>query len=230
MKILAIIPARSGSKRIPNKNIIDFGDQPIISYPIKTLVESNFFSEVMVSTDCPKIATIAQQHGATIPFYRSADNSDDFATTTDVILEVLNEYQKMNIYFDYTCCIYPTAVFVTCELIETALQSLLDNSASCVFPIVKFSYPPQRGLTINENGLVNFLNPQYEFTRSQDLPSIFHDSGQFYFFKTDDFLQEKRLILSKTKPIIVEETKIQDIDNLTDLEIAELKYKLQINK
>ncbi len=229
MKVLALIPARGGSKRIKNKNIINFCDKPIISYPITVAKQSGLFEEIMVSTDDSKIAEVAKQYGAEVPFLRSVKNSDDFATTTDVIVEVLEEYQKLEKFYDYVCCIYPAAVFITNEILKQAQEILVSGSANSVYPVVKFSFPPQRGVNLDEDGFAKFIEPKYEFTRSQDLTPIYHDSGQFYFLKVEDFLREKRLVLSKTKPIIVEETDVQDIDTITDLQIAELKYKLKNN-
>ncbi len=226
MNILALIPARGGSKRIKNKNIIDFCEKPLISYPITTAINCGMFSEVMVSTDDEKIAKVAREYGAKIPFMRSEKNADDFATTTDVILEVLNEYEKCGKNFDYVCCLYPAAVFVTAEILQQAIGYLTDGDANSVFPIIKFSFPPQRGLRIDEYGLTSFINIEHEFTRSQDLEPVYHDSGQFYFLKVTDFKAEKRLVLSKTKAIVIEETQAQDIDTMTDLKIAELKYRL----
>ncbi len=227
MKVLALIPARGGSKRIKNKNIIDFCEKPIISYPITVALQSGLFDEVMVSTDDTSIAEVAKEHGANVPFTRSSKNSDDFATTTDVILEVLEEYSKLGRSYDYVCCIYPAAVFITNDILKQAQDMVVGGVANSVFPIVKFSFPPQRGVVLSDDGIASFIEPKHEFTRSQDLTPIYHDSGQFYFLNVEDFLSEKRLVMSKTKPIIVDETRVQDIDTITDLKIAELKYRLE---
>ena len=108
MRAIAIITARGGSKRIPRKNIRDFCGNPIISYAIDAAINSNIFAEVMVSTDDNEIAKIALENGAQVPFYRSSRNSDDYSTTADVLIEVLSEYEKKGLKFDYLCCIYPT--------------------------------------------------------------------------------------------------------------------------
>ena len=100
MRSLAVIPARGGSKRIPLKNIRDFLGKPIIAYSIEKALESNLFDKVMVSTDSIKIKTIAQKYGAEVPFLRSKKNADDFATTDDVIREVLHEYKAKDENFD----------------------------------------------------------------------------------------------------------------------------------
>lgn len=114
-KIIAIIPARGGSKRIPRKNIRDFCGQPIISYSIKAAKNSALFNEIMVSTDDEEIAAVAKRYGASVPFLRSAAGSSDYATTAEVVLEVMREYKKAGKEFTYICCIYPTAPFITAE-------------------------------------------------------------------------------------------------------------------
>lgn len=227
MNYVAIITARGGSKRIPKKNIKEFCGKPIIAYSIEAAIKSGMFTEIMVSTDSEEIANIAKQYGAKVPFMRSEKASDDFATTTDVISEVLSQYEKENICFDRVCCIYPTAPFVTAQRLQEANQILNDTNADSVFPVVQFSFPPQRCMEIENNNMF-FTNKQYAFTRSQDLKPLYHDCGQFYFMNVPAFLSEKGLVLNKTAPLILPETEVQDIDNLTDWEIAELKYKMFI--
>ena len=119
-RAVAIITARGGSKRIPRKNIKEFCGKPIILYSIEAALESKIFDEVMVSTDDEEIAEIARQAGAKVPFMRSEKASDDHATTADVILEVLESYQKSGEEFSHACCIYPTAPFVTAEKLKKA--------------------------------------------------------------------------------------------------------------
>ncbi len=115
MSAIAVITARGGSKRIPGKNKKEFLGKPIICYSIEAALESGLFEEVMVSTDDEEIAEIAKKAGASVPFMRSAKTSDDYATTDDVLMEVLEEYEKMGRDFAYMACIYPTAPFVTAE-------------------------------------------------------------------------------------------------------------------
>lgn len=225
MSAIAIITARGGSKRIPKKNIKDFCGKPIIAYSILAAVESGLFSEVMVSTDSEEIAEIAKQYGAKVPFFRSEKASDDFATTSDVIFEVLTEYEKLGQSFDYVCCIYPTAPFVTGERLKKAQEILVGRAVNSVFPVVQFSYPPQRCLEMDGDTMV-FSHPEHAFARSQDLRPLYHDCGQFYFMKTAVFMRHKALVLPKTAPLFTDETQMQDIDTLSDWAIAEMKYRL----
>ena len=224
MKNLAIITARGGSKRIPRKNIKDFLGKPIIAYSIEAALESGVFDEVMVSTDDEEIAEISRKYGAKVPFMRSEETSNDYATTADVINEVVDKYKEMGKQYDIICCIYPTAPFITSEKLKKAMEELLNSDSDALVPVVRFSFPPQRGFIV-DSGNLKFQYPQYALTRSQDLDPVYHDCGQFYILRAKAFELEKKLVMNKTVPFIVSETEVQDIDNETDWVIAEEKYK-----
>lgn len=225
---IAIIPARGGSKRIPGKNIREFLGKPVISFSIKAAIDSGIFDEVMVSTDSEKIADVAREYGAKVPFMRSEKTSDDFSTTSDVLLEVLGDYDNLGKSFECLSCIYPVAPFVTASKLSKAYKTLKELDADALVPIVQFSYPPMRSLVI-ENKFLKMKWPENYNTRSQDLEAIYHDSGQFYFVRTEAFMKEKRLLCKKTVPMILSELEVQDIDNEDDWKLAELKFQL-INK
>ncbi len=225
MSSIAIITARGGSKRIPKKNLKNFCGKPIIAYSIEAAEKSGIFDEVMVSTDSEEIADIARKYGASVPFMRSEKTSGDFAGTNDVLMEVLEEYEKRGAHYDICCCIYPTAPFVTAEKLKDAMGKLMTSDADTLIPVVEFSYPPKRALVIRD-GLLQFGNPAYIDSRSQDLEREYHDVGQFYCFKTEAFRKNRKLMLGKILPYVVSEMEVQDIDNDTDWQIAEIKYKL----
>lgn len=224
MRKIAIITARGGSKRIPRKNIREFCGRPILAYSIEAARESGLFDTVMVSTDDTEIAEIARRYGAEVPFYRSEDTANDFATTNDVLLEVLAEYEKRGERYELGCCIYPTAPFVTAGKLQDAMQRLESGGADTLIPVVAFSYPPQRAMIVREDRLV-FEYPQYLDSRSQDLEPHYHDVGQFYLFYTDAFKRNRKLMTGDILPYVVSELEVQDIDNLTDWEIAEIKFR-----
>ena len=228
-KKIAIITARGGSKRIPRKNIKDFCGKPILAYSIQAAVDSGIFDTVMVSTDDEEIAEIARRYGAEVPFYRSVETANDFATTNDVLLEVLAEYEKCGQKFDMAVCIYPTAPFVTAEKIKAAVDQLSESDADTLIPVVAFSYPPQRAMIVEKGRLV-FEYPQYLDSRSQDLTPHYHDVGQFYVFRTAAFQVNRKLMVGNILPMVVSELEVQDIDNQTDWEIAEMKYRLMTGK
>lgn len=225
MHNLAIIPARGGSKRIPRKNIKDFLGKPIISYSIEAALNSNLFDEVMVSTDDEEIARIAELCGATVPFFRSKKNADDFSTTAHVILEVLEKYKGENKKFINACCIYPTAPFVSATRLKEGFKKLMDEKRNSIFPFVAFSYPIWRGLRKATDGKVNIIWPEYLNCRSQDLEEVYHDAGQWYWFNVQAFQKEKKLFMKNTTSILLNPMEVQDIDNLSDWNLAELKYE-----
>ncbi len=226
---LAIIPARAGSKRIPNKNIKLFLGKPIIAYSIEAAIQSRLFDVVMVSTNSKEIAEIAVEHGAQVPFVRSEKNSDDYATTVDVILEVIEEYNKRGESFDEACCIYATAPFVSPSLLSKGYQLLQSQGFDSVFPVLPFSFPIQRALKMEESGKMKMFSSEHKQTRSQDLTPAFHDSGQFYWFDTRSIVNKRELWTDNSGVIVLSELEAHDIDNPEDWEIAEFKYKLKNN-
>ena len=224
-KSIAIIPARGGSRRIPRKNIRPFCGYPIIKYSIDAALEAGCFDEVMVSTDDSEIAEVAEYYGAKIPFLRSEVNSNDYAMTTDVIKEVILEYGNRGEYYEYLCCIYPTAPFVSPDRLKDGMELLKQKDADSVLPVTRYSYPIQRSLKI-ENDRAVMLWPENYLKRSQDLMPVYHDSGQFYCMKSHSLLEQMKLFAEYTVPIILPESEVQDIDNEEDWKIAEIKYKI----
>lgn len=229
MKKIAMITARGGSKRIPRKNIKEFCGRPILAYSIQAAIDSGVFDEVMVSTDDEEIAEIAKAYGAKVPFFRSEQTANDYATTVDVIKEVLQEYEKRGEQFDMGCCIYPTAPFVTADKLKAAMEMVAQPEVDSVIPVVAYSFPPQRGLKV-ENGNLKYVHPEHTYTRSQDLEQIYHDCGQFYCFNVERFLKSGALFGERTKALVMDELEVQDIDTLTDWELAEIKYKMMERK
>lgn len=227
MKRIAIITARGGSKRIPKKNIKEFLGRPIISYSIEIALESGLFDEVMVSTDDEEIAELSINYGANVPFLRSKKNSDDFSTTPDVLIEVIESYYKIGYHFDIGCCIYPTAPLISKKTFSASLKKLENNSLDCIFPAIKFSYPIQRALYLDSKQKIKMVNPENYRTRSQDLETFYHDAGQFYWFNITTFLKKGKLWTENCEMIEISELESQDIDNLSDWSIAEFKYNLK---
>ena len=225
MNNLAIIPARGGSKRIPRKNIRDFLGKPIISYSIEAALQSGLFEEVMVSTDDKEIAKIAIKYCAKVPFYRSAETSSDFASTMEVIQEVVSIYKsQFNKVFDLVCCIYPTAPLIQVQHLKTGLELLLTKNFHSVFPVVAYGYPVWRGVEINDEGKMQMVWPEYQNSRSQDLKKVYHDAGQWYWMNMNQI--DETIFTKNTGSIVLSENEVQDIDNLTDWKLAEMKYKL----
>ena len=227
MKNIAIITARGGSKRIPRKNIKLFLGKPIIVYSIESALSCGLFERVMVSTDDFEIADIAKGAGAEVPFFRDAETSGDFTSTAEVITEVLSKLSKLGHDYDNICCIYPTAPFITNENLKEGFRLITENNYDSVFPVCQFSFPIFRAMKINEAGQVAMIWPENMIKRSQDLPTTYHDAGQFYWLKRTSFINQPNLFTENSGSIILSELEVQDIDNLTDWSLAELKYQLK---
>ncbi len=223
MSNLCIIPARGGSKRIPRKNIKEFLGKPIIAYSIKTALKSGLFDEIMVSTDDEEIKKIALKYGAKVPFLRSYEGANDFATLSDAVEEVKKVYvEKKGKKFDNICVILPTAPFTTIEMLHKGFELLNNEKVDSVRPIVRFAYPIQKAFKLEEHGQVTMFYPEYVKYRSQDLEVSYHDAGMFYCMKWEKALKGKNKYAFE-----ISELQCQDIDNEEDWKIAELKYKLQ---
>lgn len=217
---VAIIPARGGSQRIEKKNIKDFLGKPILAHSINLAIESNLFQEVMVSTDDEEIAGIARDYGASVPFMRSRKNADNFATLADVILEVTHVFSEKGYRFKYGCCILPTAPLMTIKRLKEGYDMICQGKFNTVRPVVKYAYPIQRALKL-KNGEVEMFHPEHLKTRSQDLEPAYYDAGQFYWFKFD-----MGMVPSKRGALVLPESEVQDIDDLEDWKMAEIKYRL----
>jgi pseudaminic acid cytidylyltransferase len=226
-KTLAIIPARGGSKRIPGKNIKPFCGKPIIAYPIELALKSGLFSEVMVSTDDENIAEIARGYGASVPFLRSAKNSDDFATTFDVLAEVFEAYAGIGETFGQACCIYATTPLITHKRLLEGHQLLTGKQYDAVFPVLEFSFPILRSLKRDNSGRIEMNWPENLNVRSQDLPKAYHDAGQFYWFDVAQILKKGKILTNNTGGIVIDAMEAQDIDTLSDWEVAEFKFNMK---
>lgn len=220
MSRLCIITARGGSKRIPRKNIRLFMGKPMIAYAISAALDSNLFDEVMVSTEDEEIAAVAKERGAVVPFLRSAATSADFATTRDVLLEVLDEYGKRGHSFDEFACVYPCVPLLTGEILSAAYASFADSAADALMPVVRYSFPIQRAQRLNADGFLEYREPENVSRRSQDLEPMYHDAGMFYFYRTAAFVSGAPL---KTSMFEMSEDRVQDIDTEDDWKMAEVK-------
>jgi len=225
---LAIIPARFGSKRIPNKNIKNFNGKPIISYPILAAKKSRLFREIIVSTDSNKIKKIVNKFGAKVYYLRSKKLSNDQAIIKDVLFDVIKFLKKKMLTSEYFCLLYATSPLINYYDLKKSLK-VLDASSSAVDSIMavkEFSYPIQRALGINKYGHLYMKNQKYRYARSQDFEKFYQDAGAFAWFKTDNFLKKiKRNNSVVSMPYFLKETRVQDIDNIEDWKVAEFKYK-----
>jgi len=219
---LCVIPARSGSKRIVDKNIKLFNGMPIIAWSILSAVESNCFDKVIVSTDSQVIADISENYGAVIPFLRPKELADDYCGTTPVVIHAINWFIKNNENFDKICCLYPTAPLLSFKSIIVGKNILDSSDADFSVSVSSFPYPPQRALKINESEKLEMLHPELFNFRSQDLEDLWHDAGQFYWGKKHAWLGDKTFFQGNTAPVVVPRHTVVDIDTIEDWREAEI--------
>lgn len=224
MSNLAIIPARGGSIRIPRKNIRDFLGKPVIAYSIDVALRCGLFDEVMVSTEDSEIAEIAMFYEAKVPWLRSVENADDYATIADVLIEVISGYEKAGKYFDRICCLLPAAPLIRDFRITEAYNMLTSGHLDSVCTVVEFASPILRALEITDEGKLHMIWPEHTGTRSQDLKPAYHDSGSFIWVDRNALMSEKTLFCENGGAIILSEMEAQDIDTESDWKMAELKY------
>ena len=227
MSSLALIPARGGSKRIPKKNVKPFLGKPILTYSIGIAMQSGFFDEVMVSTDDETIARTAKSVGAEVPFMRSMSNSDDYSTLADVVDEVIDAYEDRGRSFSLICCLLPTAPLITQSNLALGFEILSKGKFDSVRPLVSYDYPIQRAIRMDLDNAIEWNQPEFAQSRSQDLDNLYHDAGQFYWMNS-----KFRLRGGKKGGFPISQLEAQDIDDETDWKLAELKYQLlnQIKK
>ena len=221
---ICIIPARGGSKRLPGKNTKDFFGKPVISYAIECAQQTNLFDTIFVSTDCELIARIARDSGAEVPFMRSIETADDHASTLAVLKEVINEFEKREVQYKRLLCMYPVTPLTTPENIMQGLHALEKAPNSLVFPVLEYGHPIWRAISI-ENGQASRLWDDNTAKRTQDLKPTYHDAGQWYWMQSENILNEDSLGDLPISPVIIDETKAQDVDTYSDWKMLELKYR-----
>ena len=221
---LAVIPARGGSKRITKKNIKNFHGKPIIAYSIEAAIQSQLFEEIIVSTDDDEIAEVAKQYGASVPFIRPDNLSDDYTGTTPVIQHAANWYAQHNSKVDNICCIYSTAPFVQSQYIQQGLDKLQTMEQGMVYSLTTFPFPIQRAQKMDNKGCLTPFYPEYMASRSQDLEEAYHDAGQFYWWTE----QSLNYGANEHLGIILPRYLVQDIDTLEDWKRAELMYQAML--
>lgn len=221
-KVVAVIPARGGSKRIPRKNIKEFNGRPMIAYSIGAALGCDLFDQVVVSTDDDEIAAVARELGAKVPFYRPPELANDFTPTAPVIAHAI-EWLTNNegVAVDTACCIYATAPFIQIEDLKNAWRIFQTGKWDYVFSGTSFGFPIFRSFKQLETGGLEMFFPEHFTTRSQDLPEAFHDVGQFYWGKASAWLEGRVIFGPKSTFINLPRWRVQDIDTLEDWERAE---------
>ena len=220
---ICIIPARSGSKRIKNKNIKSFNGKPIISYAIKLAKSSKLFDRVIVSTDSKKIAKIAKKYGAEVPFLRSKKLSNDYATTAEVIEDCIKKISSEKVKYHF--CLYPTTTLISKKNLVEAFKKIKKNNSDLLVCVTDFDSNPFRSYKLLKNNKLKFFYKKYRKYRTQDLPKLFHDAGSFYIYKTLNLFKNKGKITNKSTYYYLERDIALDIDDKIDFKLAELLFK-----
>ncbi len=227
MSVVAIIPARGGSKRIPRKNVRPFLGVPLLTRTVEILREAAIFERIIVSTDDDEIAEIARAAGAEVPFRRPDELSNDYAGTTPVIAHAITELERSGATLASVCCVYPAAVLVTAADYRRAKETFDTARVDFVFTATSFGYPIQRALRQTSEGGCEMMWPEYREWRSQDLEPAYHDAGQFYFGRRDAWLEDRPIFSADSRLLVLPRDQVQDIDTLEDWRRAELLFQLR---
>lgn len=223
--IVALIPARGGSKRIPRKNIKSFLGKPMIAYTIAAAQESGVFDRIVVSTDDDEIAATARELGAETPFCRPAELANDYADTVSVVAHAVDWLTAYSTAPQAVCCLYATAPFLQSQFIRAGLKVLQSRKWDYVFAATTFPYPIFRAFALEQDGSLKMFQPEHFRTRSQDLPEAWHDAAQFYWGIADAWL-EKRMIFGERSTVVkLPRWLVQDIDTVEDWNVAERLYQ-----
>lgn len=225
MSTVAIIPARGGSKRIPRKNIKEFCGKPMIAWSIEAAQESGCFDQIIVSTDDHAIAETARAWGATTPFIRPLELSDDYTGTLPVVRHAVKWLETHDEAIDFACCLYATAPFVSPEDLRKGLALMHRESCSYVFSVTSYAFPIQRAVRITESGRIEMFQPEHFTTRSQDLEEAWHDAGQFYWGRAQAWREELPLFEGQSVPLKLPRHRVQDIDTPEDWIRAEWLFR-----
>ena len=220
MKI-AIIPARGGSKRIPKKNIKDFGGKPMIASAIGIAQQSGLFDHIVVSSDDSEIIKISNDWGAETPFIRPKDLADDITPTVPVIAHAIEECQALGWPIEFACCIYPAVPLLDVNYLINAYELLVNSKQNFTYPVIEYPHPIQRAMRQLPSGQMQFLNDSNELVRTQDLEITYHDAGQFYWGKLEAWIQHRK-IHTDGLGMVIPNWRVVDIDNLDDWKRAEL--------
>ncbi len=218
---VAVIPARGGSKRIPRKNIRPFAGKPIIAWPIKAALSSGLFDQVVVSTDDAEIAEVARGAGASVPFMRPRNLSDDYADTKSVVCHAISELKLETEPEVQVCCIYPTSGFADARLLNEGLEKLIRNNCKFVLSITSVDPSVYRSFTKAADDRITMLFPDNYAKRTQDLPGLYCDAAQFYWATVAAWQSDLNIFGADSIGVFLDPSRVQDIDNEPQWLVAE---------
>lgn len=221
MRTVGVILARSGSKGIKNKNIRLLNGKPLIAYTIESALGSHYVDEVMVSTNSYEYAEISKKYGANVPFLRNEINATDTAKSLDVLFEVLDEYEKMKIYFDNIVMLQPTSPLRTSENIDEAFRIFYERDADSVVSVCECEHSPLLSNTLPKDLSLSGFVKKENITRRQDLQNYYRLNGAIYISKVDVLRKERSFYGKKSYAYIMNQRQSVDIDTELDLQYVE---------
>ena len=220
---ICIIPARSGSKRIKNKNIKRFGGKPIISYAIQLARSSGLFKRIVVSTDSHKISKIAKQYGAEVPFLRSKKLANDFTPVPEVLIDCIKKISSQTTKYHF--CLFPTTALILKRDLINSFKKIKKIDFDHLTSVSEYDFSPYRALRFVGKNRIEFNSKKFALARSQDIPMLCHDNGAFYIYKTKSLLKYNTKIPKKTTYYYIDKYRSIDIDTESDFKFAEFIFK-----
>jgi len=220
---ICIIPARSGSKRIRNKNIKLFHGKPIISYAIQLAKSCGLFKRIVVSTDSYNISKIAKKYGAEVPFLRSKKLANDFAATSEVVVDCIKRISSQTTKYHF--CLYPTTTLLFKKDLINSFKKMKQNDFDLLIPVLDYNISPYRALKFVGKNRIEYRSKKFSLSRCQDLPRLCHDSGSFYIYKTKNLLKFKNNLPKKTTYYFLDSWRAINIDTESDFKFAEFMFK-----
>lgn len=229
--VLAIIPARCGSKGIPQKNIVPLSGKPLISWTIEAALNAQCVTRTIVSTDCAEIAAVARASGAEVPFIRPAHLATDFATTVDAVRHARDECPG----YEVLLVLQPTSPLRTAEDIDAAYEEMTTSSANSCASVVQVNTPPWLMHTKNDAGFLERIMPTWPGgMRRQDFPPVYTLNGAIYFVETYSFDMSSQLVIPNANGYVMPPERSIDIDTPEDLksveEILSIEKKTRSNE
>ena len=222
MKLLIIIPARGGSKRLPGKNIMKLAGKPLISWTIELAQKLPYEKNIIVSTDSEEIAEVARKCGVEVPWLRPPEISQDSSTTTDVALHALNWFEQNISTVDGVILLQPTSPFRTAEKIIEGIEKFKTSGMKPVVAVSPVSQHPRWMFKSEEEELKPFLTDKGNYARSQELESLVIVNGSFYMISPRDLRKQETFFAKSMKPLVIESAaQCVDIDTKEDLDLAE---------
>jgi len=218
-KILAIVPARGGSKRLPNKNILDFGGKPLIAWSIEAGLGSQYIDRLILSSESEEICDIAKKYGAEIPFLRPHELARDESQSIDFVLHALENLEQS---YDYVIVLQPTSPLRESSDIDRGIEMCFERDAVSVIGVCETEHSPLWSNTLDETlSMEHFLDNRYNNARSQDLPTFYRINGAFYMSRVDAIVKNKTFFVQKDiYAHIMSQANSVDIDTKLDFIIA----------